>query len=418
MRGNEFLDKMGLVAPVYVEAADKAPGRRKSTWARWGAAAACLIAVISAGYGALNILRADGFPVKVPFIKDPAVKDPSMENPAAVSLANITRPYKEANIMGKESAIVWPWEYMTVSEQYSMMEFDSRQYGSKGRVRNAALLGEALGSCEAAGCDPYTGQEHPMTFEVYRINGVSEKRMAAVEMNGEFYAFQHSEYDPPAGFGELLDDYSLPQTLCLDRFTVCESYTDKGYYGLEDDEYIWQVLASCRDAVFVDDNTWNFSGRNYLTFTVTSEALGVYKRVFYVSADGYIRTNICEWGYTFDIGEDAAGKIISYAVENGKETEPEPYMYYLAGTLTEIGEGYILVDDSVLCVDQKDGMVFKVPAVDLRISRYIETGEIKAGDVVQVGFTGDIDVEAGNLVNGVCDIAGAFISDGEVWVLE
>lgn len=413
MRGNEFLDKMGLVDPAYVEAADKAPRHRKGTWVRWGAAAACLIAVISAGYGALNILRADGFPIKAPFIKNP-----SMENPATVSLANITRLYRETDIMRKESALIWPWEYMTVSERYSMMTFDGRQYGSKGRVRSAALLGEALGSCGAAGSDPYTGQEHRMTFEVYRINGVSEKRMVAVEMNGEFYAFQHSEYDPPASFGELLDDYSLPQTLGLDRFTVCESYTDKGYYGLEDDEYIWQVLASCRDAVFVDDNTWNFSGRNYLTFTVTSEALGVYKRVFYVSADGYIRTNIFEWGYTFHIGEDAAGKIISYAVENGTETEPEPYMYSLVGTLTETGDGYILVDDSVLCANQKDGMVFKVPTDDLRISRHIDLGEIKAGDVVMVSFTGAIDIEAGNIVNGVCDIAGAFISDGEVWVEE
>lgn len=420
MRGNEFLDKMGLVDPAYVEAADRTPGRRKSTWVRWGAAAACLIAAISAGYGMLNILRADGLPIKVPFIKDPAVKDPSTENPAAVSLANITRPYREANIMGKESAIVWPWEYMTVSEQYSMMEFDSRMYSSKaiGRALSAVLLGEALGSCEAAGSDPYTGQEYRTTFEVYRINGVSEKRMVAVEMNGEFYVFQHSEYDPPASFGELLDDYNLPQILDFDRFTVCEGYKDKEYYSLEDDEYIWQVLASCRDAVFVEDDPRNPGMKNYISFTATSEALGVYKRYFYVSADGYIRTNVFEWAFTFDIGEDAAGKIISYAVENGTEREPEPYMYSLTGTLTEIGEGYILVDDSVLCVDQKDGMVFKVPTDDLWISRYIDCGKIKSGDVVMVRFTGDIDVEEGNLVNGVCEIADAIISDGEVWVLE
>lgn len=430
MRGNEFLDKMGLVDPAYVEAADRAPGHRKSTWVRWGAVAACLIAAISAGYGVLNIWRTDGVSIKVPFIKEPAVKDPSMkdpsmkdpsmEDPASVSLANITRPYREASIMGTECAIVWPWEYMTVSEQYTGMEFDNRQYSSKavGRALSAALLGEALGSCEAAGADPYTGQEHRMTFEVYRINGISEKRMVAVDLNGEFHVFQHSEYDPPADFGELLDDYSLPQTLGFDRFTVCEGYKDKEYYSLGDDEYIWQILASCRDAVFVEDDPWNSGMKNYISFTATSEALGVYKRVFYVSADGYISTNVFDWGYTFDIGEAAAGKIISYAVENGTETEPEPYMYSLTGTLTEIGEGYILVDDSVLCVDQKDGMVFKVPTDDLRISRYIETGKIKAGDVVQVSFTEDIDVEAGNLVNGVCDIADAIISDGEVWVLE
>ena len=193
---------------------------------------------------------------------------------------------------------------------------------------------------------------------------------------------------------------------------------EKGHYSLEDDKYIWQILASCRDAAFVEDDPGNPGMKNYISFTATSEALGVYKRVFYVSADGYIRTNIFEWAYTFDIGKDAAGRIISHSVESGTETEPEPYMYSLTGTLTEIGDGYILVDDSVLCVDQKDGMVFKIFTEDLRISRHIDTGKIKAGDVVMVSFTGDIDVEAGNIVNGACDIAGAVISDGDVFVEE
>ena len=42
MRGNELLDKMELIDPAYIEAADAAPNKRKSAWAKWGAAAACL----------------------------------------------------------------------------------------------------------------------------------------------------------------------------------------------------------------------------------------------------------------------------------------------------------------------------------------------------------------------------------------
>ncbi len=42
MRGNEFLDKMNLVDPAYVEAADMIPKRRKSSLRRWCAIAACL----------------------------------------------------------------------------------------------------------------------------------------------------------------------------------------------------------------------------------------------------------------------------------------------------------------------------------------------------------------------------------------
>ena len=41
MRGNEFLDKMELIDPAYVEAADATPKKKKSVWVKWGAVAAC-----------------------------------------------------------------------------------------------------------------------------------------------------------------------------------------------------------------------------------------------------------------------------------------------------------------------------------------------------------------------------------------
>ena len=36
MRGNEFLDKMELIDPTYVEAADVKPKKNRA-WIRWGA---------------------------------------------------------------------------------------------------------------------------------------------------------------------------------------------------------------------------------------------------------------------------------------------------------------------------------------------------------------------------------------------
>ena len=45
MRGNELLDKMELIDPTYIEAADTAPNKRKSVWAKWGTLAACLCLV-------------------------------------------------------------------------------------------------------------------------------------------------------------------------------------------------------------------------------------------------------------------------------------------------------------------------------------------------------------------------------------
>lgn len=49
MRGNEFLDKMELIDPAYVEAADATPKKKKSVWVKWGAVAACFALMIFAG---------------------------------------------------------------------------------------------------------------------------------------------------------------------------------------------------------------------------------------------------------------------------------------------------------------------------------------------------------------------------------
>ena len=48
MRGNELLDKMELVDPAYVEAADRKPARQKHHWGQWAVVAACLCLVIAA----------------------------------------------------------------------------------------------------------------------------------------------------------------------------------------------------------------------------------------------------------------------------------------------------------------------------------------------------------------------------------
>ena len=49
MRGNEFLDKMELIDPAYVEAADTSTKtkKNKSAWAKWGAMAACLGLIVA-----------------------------------------------------------------------------------------------------------------------------------------------------------------------------------------------------------------------------------------------------------------------------------------------------------------------------------------------------------------------------------
>lgn len=49
MRGNDFLDKMSLVNPVFVERAEAVSKKRKNIWLKWGVAAACFAIIIYTG---------------------------------------------------------------------------------------------------------------------------------------------------------------------------------------------------------------------------------------------------------------------------------------------------------------------------------------------------------------------------------
>jgi hypothetical protein len=91
----------------------------------------------------------------------------------------------------------------------------------------------------------------------------------------------------------------------------------------------------------------------------------------------------------------------------------EPYHSFLGGTLTEIGEGYVLVDDSILCADEKDGVVYKVLTDDLRARRCLEyPGSIAVGDLVVVEYSGSLDEAHGNTVTGAFSITEAILEGG------
>lgn len=393
MRGNELLDKMALIDPAYVEAADVKSGKKKAAWMKWSAAAAC-IALAACAAGML-------------FRGTPSSR---------VSLGGIAREYRDITITKDELAIVWPWEYQTISEQYTTLVLDGEEFHS-GRPVGASCVGSLIGRYDVAGFDTYTGQEHHMTAEVYEISGVSKSGLVAVKLDGDFYVFCRSSYAPPENLGELLEDYALEQILPLEQFTECDGYEERGCFRLNDDAFIWEVLNACGSAPFTGDGDWGQDGRS-LSFTATSDALGVYKRVFCITEDGYVKTNIFDYAYVFHIGGEAAEQIFSYTAENRTEAAPEPYAFSLAGTLAEITDEYIIVDDTIMCSDEKDGMEFKIYLDDIRIRRHIEFEGIALGDVVVVSFTGSINTEAGNVVEGAYSMSRGFLSEDGVSVPE
>lgn len=314
--------------------------------------------------------------------------------------------------------VVWPWEYLTNGEKYGTVNFNGKEYRIKNQNPiNEKLLGDVLGSCESEGVDIYNDKKYTETFEVRTINGISEEKLVACGADGEFYVYTLDDTAKPATFGELMKLYGLAQTLELNHFTVCEGYEEKGCYNIKDDTYIWQVLSECDDAKLYDkEDFFDVSNRNYLSFTATSDALGIYKRVVYISEDGYFATNIFDYSYIYFIGEDAAGKIISHAKSNSAESEFEPYENTVSGTLTEIGDGYVLIDDSVLCTNEKDGTLYKALTDDIRMKRCIKFAGIKVGDTVVVKYGGEISDN--NQINGAYSMNKGTLMEGDIDIPE
>ncbi len=442
MKGKDLLEKMNLVDSKYVEEADKAK-KKPVPWKKWTACAACVTAAAVVGVLALRLPdipdpippviegdrvpetgETEPLPETTPATEVPETT-PGTETTAThpeaetgnTNIGGIVRDYNELFVLqNTELAIEWTWEYKTDTERYTELTVDGVHYTSGGRYLDASLLDKSVGTYDIVGYDYATDTEHRMAAEVFRIDGVTEKSMLAAELDGKYVIFKERSYNPPATFGELLDDYSLAETLPFHRFTMYEGYTDTGYYSLEDDWEIWQILGGCRDAEYLEVDNWHSIEGEYASFTATSDALGAYKKVFRVTADGYVKTNVFDYGYTYHIGEEAAGKILAYVKSHSTAAAPEPYTNTLAGKLVAIGDGYILADDSFLCTDQTDGMVFRIPTDDLRISRSMKG--IEVGDVIVVNFTGEIDVEAGNVVTGAYSLAEGYVADGDVAVIE
>lgn len=125
MRGNELLDKMELVNPAYVEAADANPRKKKHVWVKWGGIAACFALIIYAGARLL--------PRENP--------EPSQENPGNISdLPMLSISKDTSSSMGYEGYMAYeaselvnanPWnntlELSTLPVYQNPLSYDENQ---------------------------------------------------------------------------------------------------------------------------------------------------------------------------------------------------------------------------------------------------------------------------------------------------
>lgn len=288
-------------------------------------------------------------------------------------------------------AIVWPWNCRDVYNQYTEISLNGITYRARssyyGEEAHANQIGQSLGKAECRGYDMIEDKSYSIECEAFEILGVDSTRIIAVKYEGfdGYYAFMNDEYNMPATLGELIDRLDLTNNIKLNSFYY-DSDGDRRdeHYALSDEasNQLWEIIKKYSSAPSVSDDIANWS-ESRLSFALDSSALGVYNLSFSFKEDGYLTTNLENYGYTYNLGREAIDEIVNFAIKN-RLVILLPEKQYLVGTVTEIGEDYIKVNDSVLMKNPADGIEFTVYATNMNIRRYIISGYLKVGDTVSI----------------------------------
>ena len=331
-----------------------------------------------------------------------------------------------------ETSIEWGWEDMTDSERYTNLDLGGKTYRMNGTVTN--YLGEWLESGEAYGFAwDQDNARHGIPCEIYAMTFSPDHSVVAVQFEGssEVYRFEcERDYDPPKTLGEFMETRKLSEVLPLtslyhERWDGGSSKYDKFALSAEHSDGVWAILEKYGDAPFTENSSEeSFNIHHYdkerIGFSATSEVLGIRNQSFAVNDNGYIITNIEQYGYNYFIGVDAAREIIDYVKAHMTDPLPEEKspVYYIVGTVTEKGDGYIKVDDSIMMKNPEDGLTFTIDVTDKKLGRVCDA-QISVGDHVMITYDGRISEDGTFLIETAVSIQEAWITeDGDVLIPE
>ena len=91
-----------------------------------------------------------------------------------------------------------------------------------------------------------------------------------------------------------------------------------------DRDVLTELLNEYRDCATLFDYTGH---RKLFSVSANVDMLGISNKSFAVTEDGYITTNIMEWGYAFYIGEERAKEIADRLGIDNIERDTTPYTF-------------------------------------------------------------------------------------------
>ncbi|MBO5262430.1 MAG: hypothetical protein J6B45_05230 [Clostridia bacterium] len=340
----------------------------------------------------------------------------TQNNQNNVSTIVFPRPYKDnvhlSEGEGEISEII-RWENKAIYDQYTLISINGNTYSSCSKYVDKGLIKSSMGMFEARGFDFYNNIYHTKDFEVFELTTIDKTYSVAVKIDGEYFTYTNTtaQKNKPKTLGELFERYNLKENISLKDVDTQQKGKTAQQYVLETDDYIWQLLNECKNAPLVEIDPIEFH-RSYTkdaTFTITSSAYGVYKDALSITENGFLWTNAFRYSHTYEIGTEKANQIIDYVEKVGIPCEEEQYYYYIVGEVTEIGDGYIVIDDSVMCKNQDDGVAFSVIINTKKLER--SCSNLSVGQLVSVALPRKITEDDKNIVDFAHKIQRYFPND-------
>ena len=316
----------------------------------------------------------------------------------------------------------YPWTEMTDSELYRKLVYNGKEYATHSSPINESNVGRSLGVYGFSGTDEIDDTIHTAEFEIFEIDGVSSEYCVAAKMDYGFYPCASAT--PIETLGDCINALNLYQNIPLTDFYVYENVNgDRPYLRINDPTQVWKILLRCGDAKYnkelSESMDWWQDGRKYITFSTRSRKLGLSGAIS-VSRDGKLKTSLFGYARIYDIGVENANAIIDYALNNSSPTKRIPYNYWICGYIKEISEDHILIDDTLLCENGIDGIVYKLDNNNKIVKRGVKYESLKIGDlaVVSIDPYGYVDENDQNAVHGINWISRGYLFEGDIVVLE
>ena len=327
-----------------------------------------------------------------------------------------------------EFALEIPWEYLPITNRYREFEYKGILYNLgmcyEGDPEAQGLLTDKIDTVDVCGYDDH-GVRQSVKADLYGIKGVDPARRLMIGYPGEnvwvvvrpqdvTYSF---DAHAPATLGSLIDTMSLTKNVPLTSPCLYDPDTPLGGetpYSLPsaDSDALWAMFGAWADVPCEENVFGKNYGREVVSFSISSDLLSIRKLAWILYDSGYLYTNIDLYGYYFFIGTEAVEQVRAYV--DAHKIDPIPLsadQQTICGTVTEIGDGWFKLDDSVSLKNPDEGIEFTVIADKDKMRFYAEKA-LRVGMTVIVTHSG-IAADDPTTVRTATDVQfGVVITDG------